>query len=83
MADELLSMVISQHRLPECILSDHGPDFSIFFWDELMSLLDITPTFRMALHQTNRIAEVTNRTNGTAIMSIYRIEELGGEISFS
>ena len=62
-ADKFLSMVVSQHRLPECIMSDHDPCFRGHFWEELMSLLDTILTFSMALHpQTDRMAEVTNHT---------------------
>ena len=62
-ADKFLSMVVSQHGLPECITSDHDPCFCGHFWEELMSLLDMTLTFSMALHpQTDGMAEVTNCT---------------------
>ena len=60
-ADKFLSMVVSQHGLPECITSDHDPCFCGHFWEELMSLLDMTLVFNMALHsQTDGMAEVTN-----------------------
>ena len=63
MADKLLSMVVSQHRLPECIISDCDPHFCGHFWDKSMSLLDMTLTFSIALHpQTDGMAEVTNHT---------------------
>ena len=45
MADRFLSMVISQYKLPECIMSDHDPHFHGYFCDELMSFLDVTLTF--------------------------------------
>ena len=62
-ADKFLSMVVSQHGLPECIMSDHDPRFRGHFWEELMSLLDTTLTFSMASHpQTDGMAEVTNHT---------------------
>ena len=62
-ADKFLSMVVSQHGLPEYIMSDRDPRFCGHFWEDLMSLLDITLTFSMALHpQTDGMAEVTNRT---------------------
>ena len=62
-ADKFLSMVVSQHGLPECITSNHDPRFCGHFWEELMSLLDMTLTFSMASHpQTDGMAEVTNHT---------------------
>ena len=62
-ADKFLSMVVTQHGLPECIMSDHDPHFCGHFWEELMSLLDMMLTFSMASHpQTDGMAEVTNRT---------------------
>ena len=62
-ADKFLSMVVSQHGLPECITSDHDPHFRGHFWEELMSLLDMMLTFSMASHpQTDGMAEVTNHT---------------------
>ena len=62
-ADKFLSTVVTQHRLPECIMSDHNPHFCGHFWEELMSLLDMMLTFSMASHpQTDGIAEVTNHT---------------------
>ena len=62
-ADKFLSMVISDHGLPECITSDHDPCFCGYFWEELVSLLDTILTFSMALHpQNDRLAEVTNHT---------------------
>ena len=58
-----LSIVVSQNNLPKCITSDREPHFLGYFWDELISLLDTTLTFRMASHpQTNGIAGVTNHT---------------------
>ena len=60
-ADIFLSMVVSQNGFPECIMSNHDPCFYGHFWDEFMSLLDMTLIFSMALHlQTDRMAEVTN-----------------------
>ena len=62
-ADKFLSTVVSQHRLPECIMSDRDPCFRGHFWEELMSLLDMMLTFSTALHpQTDGMAEVMNRT---------------------
>ena len=62
-ADRLLSIVVSQHGLPECITSDHDPRFCRHCWEELMSLLDRTLTFSTASHpQTDGMAEATNRT---------------------
>ena len=62
-SDKCLSMVVSQHRLPECIMSDHDPHFCGHFWEQLMSLLDMTVTFSTALHlQNDGMAEVTNHT---------------------
>ena len=59
-ADIFLSMVVSQHRLPECITSHCDPCFCGYFWDELMSFLDMTLIFSMVLHpQTDGMAEVT------------------------
>ena len=61
--DKFLSMVVSQHGLPDCITSDHDPHFRGHFWEELMSLLDMTLTLSMALHpQTDGMAEVTNHS---------------------
>ena len=63
MAEKFLSMVISQYRLPECIISDFDYSFHGHFWDELISLLNITLIFSMVSYpQTDRIAEVTNYT---------------------
>ena len=60
-ADKFLSMIVSQHGLPECIMGDCDPHFYGYFWEELMSLLDTTLTFNIALHpQTDGIAKVTN-----------------------
>ena len=60
---KLLRIVVSQHGLLECITSNHDPCFCGHFWEELMSLLDITLTFSMASHpQTDGMAEVRNRT---------------------
>ena len=62
-AERFLSMVVSQHGLPECITSDRDSRFCGHFWEELMSLLDMMLTFSMASHpQTDGIAEVTNHT---------------------
>ena len=62
-ADKFLSMVVSQHGLPECIMSDHDPCFRGHFWDKLMSLLDTTLIFSMAPHpQTDGMAKVMNHT---------------------
>ena len=62
-ADKFLSIVVSQHGLPNCITSDYDPWSNGHFWDELVSLLDITLTFSMASHpQTDGIAEVKNHT---------------------
>ena len=55
--DKFLSTVVSQHGLPECIMSDCDPHFRGHFWEELMSLLDMTLTFSMASHpQTDGMA---------------------------
>ena len=32
-ADKLLSIVVSQHELPECIISNHETHFCGDFWD--------------------------------------------------
>ena len=62
-ADNFLSMVVSQHGLPVYIMSNCDPCFCGHFWEELISLLDMTLTFSMILHpQTSRMAEVTNHT---------------------
>ena len=62
-ADRFLSIVVSQHGLPEYVTSGCNPRFYGHFWDELMSFLDITFTFSMASHpQTEGIAKVTNHT---------------------
>ena len=62
-ADKSLSAVVSQHGLPEYITSNCDPHFCNHFWEELMSLLDMTLTFIMAFYpQTDGIAEVTNHT---------------------
>ena len=50
MASKFLSTVVSQKGLPEFITSDRDPQFCGHFWDELLSLLDITLTFNMALY---------------------------------
>ena len=52
-ADKFLSTVVSQHGLPEYIMSDCNPYFYGHFWDELMYLLDVILTFSMALHLSN------------------------------
>ena len=58
-----LTIVVSQHELPDCIISDYIAHFCGHFWDDLMSLLDRALIFTMVLHpQTNGIAEVTNYT---------------------
>ena len=63
MADRFLSMVVSQHRLPEYIMSNHDPHFHSHFWDELLSLLDMIFTLSMDSHpHTNRMAEVIKHT---------------------
>ena len=63
MANKFLNMVVGQHRLLECITSDCDPEFCGHFWDELISLLDITLTFSIAWHpQTDGIAELINHT---------------------
>ena len=63
MADKFLSIVASQHRLPEYITSDYDPHFHGHFWDELISLLDMKLTFIIALHpQTDGIAQEKNYT---------------------
>ena len=56
-------MVVSQHRLLECIISNCDPHSHGHFYNELMSLLNITLTFSMALHpQTDGMAELMNYT---------------------
>ena len=56
-------MVVSQHVLPECIRSDHDHHFYGHFWDELMSLMDMTLTFSMASHpESDGMAEFMNHT---------------------
>ena len=60
-AEKFLSTMVSQHSLPEWIMSNHNPHFCGHFWDEFISLLDMTLTFSMASYsQTNPIAEETN-----------------------
>ena len=62
-ADKVLSMVGSQHGLPEYIMSDCDPGLCCYFWDEQVSLLDTILTFSMVSQpQTNEIAEVTSCT---------------------
>ena len=62
-ANNFLSMVDSKHELLECITSNCDTCFCGHFWEELVSLLDMTLTFSMALHpQTDGVAEVTNST---------------------
>ena len=62
-ANKFLSMIVSQHGLPDCTMNDHDPHFCGHFWDESMSLLDTTLTFSMTPHpKTDGIAEVTNHT---------------------
>ena len=42
-------------------MSNHDPHFLGNFWDDLISLLDMTLTFSMDLHpQTDGMAEVTS-----------------------
>ena len=54
-------MVVSQHRLPECITNDHDSQFHHQFWDELISLLDITLTFSIASYpQADGMTEEMN-----------------------
>ena len=56
-------MVVNQHGLHKWITSDHDPQFCASFWDKLMSLLDTTFNFSIAVHpQTNGIAKVENFT---------------------
>ena len=63
MAARFLSMVVSMHRLLECITSHRDPHFFGHFWDEFMFILDIILTFIIASHpQTDRIAKVMNCT---------------------
>ena len=63
MAEKFLSMVLSQHGLPEYIISYCNPHFCGHFWNELLSLLDIPLTFTMASHpHTDGMAEVTSCT---------------------
>ena len=60
-ADKLLSIVVSYHKLPECIMSDCGPHFHGHFWEELMSFLDMMLTFSMVSQpQIDGMDEVTN-----------------------
>ena len=40
--DKFLSIIVSHHRLLECIMRDHDPHFCGHFWEELVSLLDMT-----------------------------------------
>ena len=62
-AENFLSMIVSQHKLPEYIMSNHDPHFCGYFWDKLMSLLDAIITFSMDSHpQTDGMAEVINHT---------------------
>ena len=61
--DIFLSIVVSQHRLPKCTMSDYDPHFHGHFWEELMSLLEMVLIFSMASHyQTDGMAEVVNHT---------------------
>ena len=63
MADRFLSMVVSQYGLLECIMSDHDPYFYGYFWDELMSLRNMTLTFSIVLNlQTDGMVQVTSCT---------------------
>ena len=76
-ADIFLSMVVNQNGLVEYIMSSHDPHFCGHFWDELMSLLDMTVTFSMASHpQTDGVAEVINCTMESLL---WIIEKLGEE----
>ena len=62
-AEKFLSTVVSQHGLPEYIMSNHDPHFCSHFWEELISLLDMKLIFSMALHpQTDGMVEVKNHT---------------------
>ena len=49
-ANKFLSKVVNQHGFPENITSDCDPRFNGHFWEDLMSLLDMTLTFSMAWH---------------------------------
>ena len=63
MADKSPSMVVNQHRFLEHISSNHDPHFCGHFWDELISLLDTTLPFGIALHpQTDSMTAVKNFT---------------------
>ena len=63
MAEKILSMVVRQFKLLENIMSDHDPHFYSYFWNKLISLLDMTLTFSIALHpQTDEITEATNHS---------------------
>ena len=60
-ADKFLSIVVSQHGLLECNTNNYDPCFCGHFWEESMSLLDMTLTFTMTLQpQTDGMAEVAN-----------------------
>ena len=63
MADGFLSMVASKHILLDYITNGYNPRFCSDFWDELMSLLDMTLTFSTTMDLlTDRMDEVTNCT---------------------
>ena len=76
-------MVVSQHELPEYIMSDHDPYFYGHFWDRLISLLDTTLIFSMALHPySDRMAEVMNHTI-EQLLQIHAKKKMGGKNSTS
>ena len=62
MANKFLSTIVTQSRLPECIIINHDLRFHSYNWYKFMIiLLDTFLTFSMALYpQINRIIEVMN-----------------------
>ena len=61
MVDKLLTTMVRQYDLPECVASDCDLQFCGHFWNKLMSLLDTVFTFSIASDpQTDGMIEVTN-----------------------
>ena len=82
MADKFLNIIVSDQRLPEYIISNCDPCFFSHFWNELISLLDMTLTFSMNLHpQSDGMAEFSKPYYRAAIMNKCIIEKPGEKIT--
>jgi hypothetical protein len=65
LAELFRSNIFCLHRLPDTIVSDHGPQFALHFWKHLYNSLKIEPCLSIAFHpekdgqteQTNAIME--------------------------